>query len=130
MAERERELHRDRLEKGWGFWKAWVDLKMCPSCKDEAGERSFVDGKLRQYSWYKGDTTVDEALNAMRRFDEIDRALMTIRGVENYGAHTCVNKSTPDIGVKGAQGAAATPNAEMGDKEEGKQEGEEQKESQ
>jgi len=106
--EMEREALRDHEERERVYSIVWMELQMscqwmCPSCQDNGGRRWFVDGKLRQYSWYRGDTTVDEAISAMTRFEEIDRAFKAVSGVQPRGySSQSLNK----------------------DKEEGKQEGE------
>ncbi|KAI0284455.1 hypothetical protein BC826DRAFT_973381 [Russula brevipes] len=102
-----REALRDHEGRGRVYWIVWMELQrswMCPSCQDSGGRRWFVNDRLRQYSWYRGDTTVDEAISAMTRFDEIDRAIKkAVSGVQPHGySSQSLNK----------------------DKEEGKQEGE------
>jgi hypothetical protein len=78
LAALERRVQLEHEEKGRAFWKAWVEVRwsgLCGTCQDGAA-RGLVEEKLKRYSWYSGDATVDEAINAMRNISEIDRALM------------------------------------------------------
>jgi hypothetical protein len=61
------------------FWKAWVDLQE-PELR--GGGQALRRGPVAAVLVVQGDATMDEALNAIKRFQEINRALMTKRGVE------------------------------------------------
>jgi len=68
LAEFEPEILRVLEEKGKAFWRLWVDLNEPQSeARDRETTLRFVARQLRVYPWFKGDETVTEAMEAVRR---------------------------------------------------------------
>jgi hypothetical protein len=71
LAEFETEVLRVSEEKARAFWRLWVDLhepQLEPwDTREKAGR--FAARHLRVYPWFKGDETITEAMEAVRRIN-------------------------------------------------------------
>jgi len=78
LAEFELEILRVLEEKGRAFWKLWVDLSEPKSeARDMEKALRFAARQLRVYPWFKGDETVKEAMEAVRKINVIYGEFMT-----------------------------------------------------
>ena len=72
LAEFELEILRILEEKGRAFWRLWVDLNEPQSeARDRETVMRFVARRLRVYPWFKGDETVAEGMEAVRKIHAI-----------------------------------------------------------
>lgn len=78
LAEFELEILRVLEEKARAFWKLWVDLSEPQSeTRDMEKALRFAARQLRVYSWFRGDETVKEAMEAVRKIHVIYVEFMT-----------------------------------------------------
>ncbi|KAH8991873.1 hypothetical protein EDB86DRAFT_2830613 [Lactarius hatsudake] len=76
LAELEPLALRGTGEKGRAFWKVWVDFhEPGLDLPDKAEKYRFIARALRAFPWYKGEESLEEATQAMERFDELHKKL-------------------------------------------------------
>ncbi|KAH9014598.1 hypothetical protein EDB83DRAFT_2529281 [Lactarius deliciosus] len=114
LAELEPLALRGTGEKGRAFWKVWVDLhEPGLDLPDKAKKYRFIVRALRAFPWYKGEESLEEATQAMERFDELHKKLAARKYAQHI--HFVMNRPTPGVTVmefleaeqrRGAQAAA------------------------
>ncbi|KAH9053138.1 hypothetical protein EDB87DRAFT_1581233 [Lactarius vividus] len=98
LAELEPLALRGTGDKGKAFWKVWVDLhEPGLDLRDKAKKYRFIARALRAFPWYKGEESLEEAAQAMKRFDGLHKKL----AVRKYAQHVhfVLNRPTPGVTV-------------------------------
>jgi len=85
-------------EKGRAFWKVWVDLhEPGLDLRDKAKKYRFIARALRAFPWYKGEESLEEATQAMERFDGLHKKLAARKYAQHV--HFVLNRPTPGVTV-------------------------------
>lgn len=140
LGEFEAEVMHVAVDKERAFWRVWVDLigpeaeargglgggTMGVVAKGEDEEvrkekvMRFLARRLREYSWYRGDETVREAMNVLHKIDELYLVFMARKVARAASSSFGVDRMPQ--GVSGRMGAEAetrtqTQVEEVGDEE-------------
>jgi len=85
-------------EKGKAFWKVWVDLhEPGLDLRDKAKKLGFIAHTLRGFSWYKGEESIEEAIQAMELFEALHKKLAATKYAQHI--HFVMNRITPGVTV-------------------------------
>jgi hypothetical protein len=107
LAELEVEVLRVADEKARAFWKLWVDIREPDlELRDREKGMRFVARQLRTYSWYRGDETVEEAMDAIRKINRISMAFMAGKCEETAHVSTANRTMPPGVAATMFSGAA------------------------
>ena len=87
-------------QKGRAFWKIWVDLhEPRLDLRDKVKKIRFIARALRAFPWYKGEQSLEEATQAMERFDGMQKQLAARQCAQHL--QLVQNRSTPGVTVMG-----------------------------
>jgi len=85
-------------EKGKAFWKVWVDLhEPGLDLRDKAKKIRFIARALRAFPWYKGEESLEEATQAMERFDGLHKKLAAKKYAQHV--HSLLHRANPGATV-------------------------------
>jgi len=83
-------------KKGRAFWKVWVDLhEPGLDLRDKEKKIRFIARALRGFRWYKGEQSLEEAIQAMERFDGLQKKL----AARKYTEHLQFVQNRATLGV-------------------------------